>query len=130
VVTEILHLESGAAQYHVGTYSAFYAIHQRNTSVADEPRAKPRPSIKQTVRRPERAVNVRERKPEEIEQEIQTLESELSMLAEQLSNPAPDWTPQQYAEIDARQQEITGKLDRLYREWETRATIKERPPSQ
>ncbi|HKY05852.1 MAG TPA: ABC transporter C-terminal domain-containing protein, partial [Blastocatellia bacterium] len=56
---------------------------------------------------------------EQIEQEISAAEAELRELTEKLANPAADWGPDQYLEIDRRQAELTANLEALYREWET-----------
>ena len=54
----------------------------------------------------------------EIEDEIHLLETELNQLSEKLASPAPEWGPQDYADIGNRQTNISSRLQQLYEDWE------------
>src|SRR5437763_5485141 len=97
LATEILHFDDGAADYHNGSYSDFYAEHHRKPSAVAE-QSKPRPAKTTSKSRANSQPKPRRRKVEEIEQEIHQLESQLAALSEQLANPAADWEPEKYAE--------------------------------
>lgn len=117
LATEILHFENGAADYHTGSYSDFYAIHHRKPlTVEEQPR--PRAARPQSKPRVNPQLKPRRRKVEEIESEIATLEARLAGLASQLANPAADWGPEKYAEIGQRQHDLQTQLEALYSEWE------------
>jgi ATP-binding cassette, subfamily F, member 3 len=117
LATEILHFENGAADYHTGSYSDFYAIHHRKPlAVEEQPR--PRAARPQSKSRVNPQLKPRRRKVEEIESEIATLEARLAELADQLANPAADWGPEKYAEIGQRQHDLQAQLESLYSEWE------------
>jgi ATP-binding cassette subfamily F protein 3 len=118
IATEILHFEGGAATYHAGTYSDYYALRHRKAAIEDAPVMKRRPAakpVKPTGKQRRRVI-------EEIEKEVSALEQELAQLSERLSNPAADWGPEQYAEIGSRQATISTQLESLYSEWEAAAT--------
>lgn len=125
IATEILHFEDHAVTYHTGSYSDYYAERHRRQQ---EPRQQ-EPAEAQTARssskplktRPATQKKERLRSPQEIEQQISALESELRELSERLANPAADWGPEQYSEIGRRQAELTASLEALYQEWETAA---------
>jgi ATP-binding cassette, subfamily F, member 3 len=121
LATEILHFENGAADYHTGSYSDFYAIHHRKPSV-DKEAAKPRPAKPQAKTRVNPQLKPRQRKAEEIEKEIATVEAKLAELSDQLANPAADWGREKYAEIGERQHELQAQLESLYSEWEAATT--------
>lgn len=116
IATEILHFENGAATYHNGSYSDYYALHHRQQIVAaDEKKA---PAVKQRSKprvtskpRPQRGI-------EDVEAEITSCENELADLHRQLETPQPDWGPDEYAGIGRRQEELQAVLDSLYVEWE------------
>jgi ATP-binding cassette, subfamily F, member 3 len=117
LATEILHFENGAADYHTGSYSEFYAIHHRKPLTVEEtprPRAA-RPPAKSRVN-PQ--LKPRRRQVQEIEAEIATLEARLAELTDQLASPAADWGPEKYAEIGQRQNELQSQLESLYSEWD------------
>ncbi|HXG94347.1 MAG TPA: ABC-F family ATP-binding cassette domain-containing protein [Blastocatellia bacterium] len=119
LATEILHFENGAATYHVGSYSDFYAVHHRKQTVSDEPPAKRRAAPKPEKPRVKAPAKQRRRSVEEIEKEIHQMEEEMAALSAKLATPAPDWGPNEYAEIGNRQEEISSQLDKLYAEWES-----------
>ncbi|HJQ23722.1 MAG TPA: ABC-F family ATP-binding cassette domain-containing protein [Blastocatellia bacterium] len=123
LATEILHFENGAADYHNGSYSDFYAEHHRKPSSLAEP-AKPRPAKATPKPRTNPQLKPRRRKVEEIEQEIHQLEGQLAALGEQLANPAADWGPEKYAEIGQRQNDLQAQLEALYGEWEAASSDK------
>lgn len=117
IATEILHFENGAANYFTGSYSDYYAYRHRQIieeRAATQKRNESKPQ--KTASKP--AAKKRLRPIEEIEQEIHALELEMADLNNQLSNPAPDWSAGQYAELGNRQQAISDQLTRLYQEWE------------
>ncbi|MFL6277085.1 MAG: ABC-F family ATP-binding cassette domain-containing protein [Blastocatellia bacterium] len=117
LATEILHFDNGAADYHTGSYSDFYAEHHRKPLAAAEPQ-KAR-SAKTTAKpRANPQTKTRRRKIEEIEQEIHERERDLAALSEQLANAAADWGPEKYAEIGQRQHDLQARLESLYGEWE------------
>jgi ATP-binding cassette subfamily F protein 3 len=120
IATEILHFENGTATYHAGSYSDYYEWrHQKQAEVAEA-------ATRERVRaRPGKARSDNSKKQrrlaEEIEEQIHRLEQEMTSLSEQLSNPPPDWGPEQYAEIAARHDELSARTEALYKEWETAA---------
>jgi ATP-binding cassette subfamily F protein 3 len=120
LATEILHFENGTSTYHTGTYSDFYAVHHLYQSVKEEPQQKKRSAA---TRKPAAGSSPkqRHRSLEEIEGEIKTLETELADLSEKLSSASSDWRPEQYSEIGARQDEISSRLEELYKEWQIAA---------
>jgi ATP-binding cassette subfamily F protein 3 len=117
LATEILHFDQGAADYHTGSYSDFYAIHHRKQGIIEE-QTKPRAVRPQSKSRVNPQLKPRRRKVEEIESEIATLEARLAELTDQLASPAADWGPEKYAEIVQRQHELQAQLESLYSEWE------------
>ncbi|HLG14546.1 MAG TPA: ABC-F family ATP-binding cassette domain-containing protein [Blastocatellia bacterium] len=119
IATEILHFELGAATYHYGSYSDYYALRHQAQTETQEPAERRRVTNKRAPqKRPRIGKQRRERGVEEIEQEIHSVEGELNELAEKLASPAPGWGREQYAEIGARQQVLSSQLERLYEEWE------------
>jgi len=122
LATEILHFESGGASYHAGSYSDYYNERHRNTQTVDVPAAKPEPRVSKPAQpRKDNKRNDRPRPLGEIESEIHELEAELSELTFKLSNPAPDWGPQQYSELNQRQESLSARLEALYEDWESAA---------
>ena len=121
IATEILHFEEGAATYHTGTYSDYYAIRHRKEPVEESPTLKPRarPVRARTLQQPKQ----RRRTIEQVETEISQFENELRELSEKLANPAAHWTAEEYAEISNRQTVLTSELEKLYAEWEAAAAI-------
>jgi len=117
LATEILHFDRGAADYHTGSYSDFYAVHHRKPSAATE-QPKPRAAKPQAKPRLNPQLKPRRRKVEEIESDIAALEARLAALTDQLANPAADWGPDKYAEIGQRQHDLQAQLESLYGEWE------------
>lgn len=117
IATEILHFENGAATYHYGSYSDYYNVHHRKQTASAEPPAKRAAPARQDKRQAASAKPKR-REPDEIEKEINLLESELAELSEKLASPEPGWGPEQYAEIGSRQEAISEQLEKLYGEWE------------
>ncbi|MEN3333317.1 MAG: ATP-binding cassette, subfamily er 3 [Blastocatellia bacterium] len=117
LATEILHFDNGAADYHTGSYSDFYAIHHRKSLTVDE-QPKPRAAKSQAKPRVNPQLKPRRRKVEEIESEIAALEARLAELTGQLASPAADWGPEKYAEIGQRQNDLQAQLEALYSEWE------------
>jgi ATP-binding cassette, subfamily F, member 3 len=120
LATEILHFENGAATYHNGSYSDFYAVHHLK-QVVGEPVTKKRPTVTPSKSRAGAPAKERRRSVEDIEQNIRALESELAELTEKLSRASSDWRPEQYAEIGSRQEEISSLLEALYKEWQAAA---------
>jgi len=118
LATKILHFENGAATYHNGSYSDFYAVHHLKQTVREEPALKKRPVAIPAKSRASVAAKERRRSVEDIEQDIRMLENELAELSERLSSASSDWRPEQYAEIGSRQEEISSLLEALYREWQ------------
>jgi ATP-binding cassette, subfamily F, member 3 len=118
LATEILHFENGAATYHYGSYSDFYAVHHLKQPVKEEPPPKKRPAATPSKSRANASAKKRGRSVEDIELEIRTLENELAELSEKLSSASSDWRPEQYVEIGSRQEEISSLLEALYREWQ------------
>ena len=117
LASEILHFENGAATYHTGSYSDFYAVHHvsqaHNESVTQRdarPKAT-RPTKPKTRKQPRRTIS-------EIEQQIHAIETELADLTELLANPPADWRAEQYAGINGRQETLSAELSALYAEWE------------
>jgi len=123
LATEILYFEGGAATYHTGSYSDFYAVHHLKQVVKAEPTEKKRSSPAAAKARTTAPAKERRRPAEEIEQEIRTLEDELEELSQKLANASSDWRPEQYAEIGERQEAITSLLEGLYREWQLASSI-------
>ena len=123
IATEILHFEDRTATYHTGSYSDYYAIRHAKSQVTEEAPAKRRPSARNEKTRSNSGPRPRKRPVQEIEKEIAALESELSELSDKLANPAQDWGPEQYSELDLRQNEITLRLSALYEEWESAALV-------
>lgn len=117
LATEILHFENGAATYHTGTYTDFYAVHHRKEAIVQQ-QTKPRtvPPLPKPRANPQ---SRQRRRVEEIENEIATCESQLTELTNQLARPAADWGPAEYAAIGRRQDELQAQLDSLLSEWET-----------
>lgn len=121
LATEILHFEDGAATYHNGSYSDYYAVHHRKQLIVVEP-SKPR-TVKPSPRtRPNPQPGQQRRKVEEIELKVAALERQLVELTNQLAQPDIEWGPEEYATIGRRQDELQAQLEVLYAEWET-ATI-------
>ncbi|HWP42942.1 MAG TPA: ATP-binding cassette domain-containing protein, partial [Blastocatellia bacterium] len=123
IATEILHFENGRATYHAGSYSDYYDLRPRKQSEVAQAAAK-----QSRAGRPERPRTANTRKPrgrsaQEIEEELHLLEQEMSSLSEQLSNPPPDWSHERYAEIAARHEELSSRIEALYEEWEAAAAI-------
>jgi len=121
IATEILHFENGAATYHTGSYSDYYAIHHRKQS---QPSEEKQPEKPRTVKTEKPRTKGAQKKPKqraaaEVEREIHALEQELASVSNQLSNPAPDWRAEQYSEINARHEAISSQLEKLYQEWES-----------
>jgi len=123
LATEILHFENGTSTYHMGSYSDYYNERHRETGVVIdvvETKRLPRetsPAQTARVNKPKQ----RHRPLEEIESEIHELEAELSGLSYKLSNPAPDWGPEQYAEISHLQETLSARLETLYGDWDSAA---------
>ena len=117
LASEILHFENGAATYHTGSYSDFYAVHhvsQANIEAVTQREARPkatRPAKPKARKQPRRTIV-------EIEQQIHALEGELADLTELLANPPADWRAEQYAAINGRQETLSAELSVLYAEWE------------
>jgi ATP-binding cassette, subfamily F, member 3 len=122
LATEILHFENGAATYHTGSYTDFYAVHHLKQPVKEEPPPKKRVVVTRSKSGAGSSTKQRRGSLEELEQEIKTLENELAGLAEKLANASSDWRPEQYAEISGRQGEIAALLEALYGEWQTAAS--------
>jgi ATPase subunit of ABC transporter with duplicated ATPase domains len=122
LATEILHFENGAATYHNGSYSDFYAIHHLKQTNTEEPSVKKRPPARLRKDRAGSSARQRSRSAEEIEHEVKLLENELVELAEKLSNASSEWRPEQYAGIGSRQEEISSLLEALWSELEAVAT--------
>ena len=118
LATEILHFENGAATYHNGSYSDYYAIHHRKQVIVEEPR-KLRTMKPPSKTRANPQLGQRRRKIEEIESEIAVVEQQLAELTSQLAKPAADWGPEDYAGIGRRQEELQAQFESLYSEWET-----------
>jgi ATP-binding cassette subfamily F protein 3 len=119
LATEILHFENGAATYHNGSYSDYYAIHHHKQVIVEEqskPRAVKPPPKPRTSTNPQ---SRQRRRAEEIENEIATSENQLAELTNQLAKAAADWGPEEYAAIGRRQDELQAQLESLYSEWET-----------
>jgi ATP-binding cassette subfamily F protein 3 len=119
IATEILHFEGGAATYHTGTYSDYYAMRHRKEPV--EEIAAPKPRARSERARTPQQPRQRRRTIEQIETEISEFENELRELSERLSNPAAHWMAEEYAEISARQIRLNSELEKLYEEWEAAA---------
>ncbi len=118
IATEILHFDKGAATYHTGSYSDYHEERAKFEAAREEQKTKKRTST--NVARPRKAQPKQRRRPvEEIEKDIAAFEAESQALAERLSNPAPEWGAEQYAEISNRQSEISAELEKLYGEWES-----------
>jgi ATP-binding cassette subfamily F protein 3 len=116
LATEILHFENGAATYHNGAYSDYYATHHIKQVIVEE---QPKPRVVKPPPKPRTNPQSRQRrKAVEIENEIATRENELAQLTDQLATPAPDWGPEEYAAIGRRQDELQAELKSLYSEWE------------
>jgi len=117
LASEILHFENGAATYHTGSYSDFYADHhvsQANVESVTQREAPPkatRPAKPKARKQPRRTIT-------DIEEQIHALETELADLTELLANPPADWRAEQYAGISARQETLSAELSALYSEWE------------
>ncbi|HYV05272.1 MAG TPA: ABC-F family ATP-binding cassette domain-containing protein, partial [Blastocatellia bacterium] len=117
LASEILHFENGAATYHTGSYSDFYADHhvsQANVESVTQREAPPkatRPAKPKARKQPRRTIT-------DIEEQIHALETELAGLTELLANPPADWRAEQYAGISARQETLSAELSALYSEWE------------
>src|SRR6185295_18190175 len=98
LASEILHFENGAATYHTGSYSDFYADHhvsQANVESVTQREAPPkatRPAKPKARKQPRRTIT-------DIEEQIHALETELADLTELLANPPADWRAEQYAGI-------------------------------
>jgi ATP-binding cassette, subfamily F, member 3 len=119
IATEILHFENGLTDYHMGSYSEFYALRHRNKAVeAGEQREKQRATNKQQKHSNKNRSKPSSRSLEQIEKEISVCEAALAELQEKLANPASDWGADQYAEISSRQDSITAQIELLYKEWE------------
>jgi len=116
LATEILHFENGAATYHNGSYSDFYAVHHLKQTISEKPYVKKQLPAK--LRKDRAGSSARHRSAEDIEHEVKVLETELGELAEKLSNASADWRPEQYAEIGSRQEEISSLLEALWSELE------------
>ena len=123
LATEILHFENGAATYHNGSYSDFYAVHHLKQTGRDEPAPKKRAGAAPSKACSSSAAKERRRAVEDIEQDIRVLEGELAELSERLANASSDWRPEQYAEIGGRQEELSSLLETLYREWQEAAPL-------
>jgi ATP-binding cassette subfamily F protein 3 len=117
IATEILHFEDHKVTHHRGSYSEYYAIrHHLEPARGDSPpRRKPE---KPSRKRPEAAKKPRVRPAAAIEEEIHGLEQEMEELSNRLSNPEPGWGGDQYAEFAARREELSSRLEELYREWD------------
>jgi ATP-binding cassette subfamily F protein 3 len=123
IATEILHFENGAATYHMGSYSDYYALHHRKRTEVEQARAtRQRGAAKPQKPRASAPKKQRLRLAEEIEKEIAVLEDQMSELSARLANPETDWSREQYAEIANRQSEISARLEKLYEEWEAAST--------
>jgi len=118
ISTEILHFENGAATYHNGSYSDFYAVHHLKQTISEKPTVKKRPPARLRKDRAGSSARQSSRSAEDIEQEVKLLETELGELAEKLSNASSEWRPEQYAEIGSRQKEISSMLEALWSELE------------
>ena len=118
LATEILHFENGAATYHNGSYSDFYAVHHLKQTISEKPTVKKRPPAKPRKDQTGSSAKQRSRSAEDIEHEVKVLETELGELAEKLSNASSEWRPEQYAEIGSRQKEISSLLEALWSELE------------
>jgi len=118
LATEILHFENGAATYHNGSYSDFYAAHHLKQTISEKPTVKKRAPAKPRKDRAGSSTRQTSRSAEDIEHEVKVLETELGELAEKLSNASSDWRPEQYAEIGSRQEEISSLLEALWSELE------------
>jgi ATP-binding cassette subfamily F protein 3 len=121
MATEILHFENGEATYHTGSYSDYYELRHRERAQAVAAQAKPRAAQKSEKPRANASRKPRLRPVAEIERDISALEAELSKIGDALSNPAPDWEPEQYVEAGNRQNAIATQLENLYQEWATSA---------
>jgi ATP-binding cassette, subfamily F, member 3 len=117
IATEILHFEGGAATYHVGSYSDYYAMRHRKQEEIKQQVVRSR-EVKPVKARASRSAKQR-RSAEVIEKEIHELEAELAGITARLANPAVDWGPERYAEIGARQEAISARVEKLYEEWES-----------
>jgi ATP-binding cassette subfamily F protein 3 len=124
LATEILHFEAGTATYHYGSYSDYYELRHRKQTASEEAPVKPKAAAKPAKPRTNSEPKQRRRSVEEIEKEITVLEQELATLSEKLSNPASNWAPEQYSEIGSRQEEISSRLEVLYKEWESATTLR------
>jgi ATP-binding cassette subfamily F protein 3 len=118
IATEILHFEDGAANYFTGSYSDYYAYRHRQ-AVEERTTTQKRNELKPRKGALKSQAKKRSRDVGEIEKEIHTLELELEDINKRLSNPAPDWGPEQYAEHGNRQEAISDHLSKLYHEWES-----------
>jgi ATP-binding cassette, subfamily F, member 3 len=119
IATEILHFESGATEYHMGSYSDYYDLRHRNKTIAaEEQRDRQRAQNKQQKPSAQKAKKRRGRSTEEIESAIGTLEKELAELQQSLANPASHWGADKYLELGNREKEIAAQLESLMQEWE------------
>ncbi|HSE98417.1 MAG TPA: ABC-F family ATP-binding cassette domain-containing protein, partial [Blastocatellia bacterium] len=125
IATEILHFESGTATYHAGSYSDYYDERHRKQAEAAQTAARQRAVGRSDKPRSNNSKKERRRSAEDIEKEIHALEEEMSSISEQISNPPPDWGPDQYATIAASHEHISSRLDALYKEWEAATTTVE-----
>jgi ATP-binding cassette subfamily F protein 3 len=123
LATEILHFEAGTALYHYGSYSDYYEFRHRKQAESEEALVKPKAATKPVRPRTNSQPKQRSRTAEEVEKEITALEQELAALSGKLSNLSSEWGPDEYAEIGGRQQEITSRLETIYKEWESATTI-------
>ncbi|MEW6129136.1 MAG: ABC-F family ATP-binding cassette domain-containing protein [Acidobacteriota bacterium] len=122
IATEILFFEKTGVTHFNGSYSEFYEYRHRQLKIAQDETRKTQkiksnasPStIKQKTKKTSRPV-------EQIESDIHEVEKKLAGLADQLANPASGWGVQEYAQINEQQENLSSRLEDLYREWETAA---------
>jgi ATP-binding cassette subfamily F protein 3 len=119
IATEILHFENGGATYHAGSYSDYYERRHQKQAEAAGAATRQRAQARPNKHRAGNQQKQRRRLAEEIEEQIHRLEQEMTTLSDQLSNPPPNWGPEQYAEIAARHDELSSRTEALYKEWET-----------
>ena len=119
VIDRLLILHDGTCTSHAGNYSDYQAA---RSVPLPAPVAKPR---KKTPPTPPRRRGARRRTPGSIEREIAQVEAEIAALQADMEarHDPSDW--QQLADISARKEDASERLQHLLLEWETSMAMEE-----
>jgi ATP-binding cassette subfamily F protein 3 len=117
IATQILHFNLGSVSHYNGSYSDYYSLQHVAQAPPKEEATKQR-AKQEPIKRQDKGEKPRRRSAEDIEREIDQLDSELAELNRNLADPPTNWLPEDYSRLNSRHIQITSQLEALFKEWE------------